>query len=138
MLAGVHLLLCDKRKTVTCRMCCTFLGGDKPRCKVETTEWTRDRELWNNKKKLRDSSTAVRRPASPPLAGYCHFLKGEVHCLFCREVHRSLSVPTQRVLTSDWCHRYQSYLFRRRGGAEVEWTLCSERRGICELKSKNK
>lgn len=36
MLAGVHLL-CDKRERVTCRMCCAFLG-DKPRCKVETTE----------------------------------------------------------------------------------------------------
>lgn len=36
MLAGVHLL-CEKRERVTCRMCCAFLG-DKPRCKVETTE----------------------------------------------------------------------------------------------------
>lgn len=63
-----------------------FLGTSRG-AKSKQQSWTQDRELWNNKKKkLRDSSTAVRRPASPPLAGYCHFLKGEVHCLFCMEV----------------------------------------------------
>lgn len=65
----------------TCRMCCAFRGGQAAVLSRINKVDTGPRALEQQQKKLRDSSTAVRRPASPPLAGYCHFLKGEVHWL---------------------------------------------------------